>query len=80
MISTKIHFWISERKNSYTQSGRDWALCAQLVGHYVWVIKTWEKKPSEETVADTKETIMRAFEFYHKHLQIPYFEMEIVDS
>lgn len=80
MISTQIHFWVSERKNVYRQSGREWALYAQLVGHDAWVIKTWEEKPSAETVADTKATIMRAFVFYHRHLQIPYFAMEVVDS
>lgn len=30
-------------------------------------------------IADTKETVLRAFEFYHKHLHIPHFEMNIVD-
>lgn len=79
MISKQIHFRLSERTNVHRKSGKEWVLNAQLVGHDTWTIKTWGKKPAEKTIADTKETIMRAFEFYHRHLHIPRFEMDVVD-
>jgi hypothetical protein len=79
MISKQIHFRLFERPNAHRKSGKEWALNAQFVGHEAWTLKTWESKPAEKTVADTKETILRAFEFYHSHLQIPHFEMDVVD-
>jgi len=80
MIGKQIIFSLYERNNVYRKSGKEWALNAQLIGHYTWTMKTWESKPAEKTVADTIKTILRAFEYYHKHLQIPPFEMEVVDS
>ena len=65
--------------NVHRKYGKEWALNTQLVGHEAWTLKTWESKPAEKTIADTKETIMRSFEFYHRHLQIPHFEMGVVD-
>ena len=79
MISKQIRFWLVERTNVHRKSGKEWALNAQFVGHGVWTLKTWESKPAEKTIADTKETILRAFEVYHRHLQIPDFEMDVVD-
>ena len=79
MISKQIHFRLYERPNVHRKYGKEWALNAQLVGHEAWTLKTWESKPAEKTIADTKETIMRSFEFYHRHLQIPHFEMDVVD-
>ena len=82
MISTKIAFSLVGRKNVHRKSGREWALewalNAQLVGHEVWTIKTWERKPTASEVADTEQVIIRAFEFYHDHLRIPSFKMDIV--
>lgn len=79
MISKQIYFRLLERPNVHRKSGKEWALNAQLAGHGEWTFRTWEKKPAEKTVADTKETIMRALEFYHRHLRIPSFEMDVVD-
>ena len=77
MISTQIQFRLYERINVHRRSGKEWALSAQLVGCDAWTLKTWERKPVEKTITDTKETIMRAFEFYHNHLHIPRFEMDV---
>lgn len=79
MVSKQINFRLVERTNVHRKSGKEWALNAQLVGHDAWTLKTWEKKPAEKAIADTKETIMRALEFYHRHLQITRFEMDVVD-
>jgi len=79
MINKQIHFQLFERHNVHRKSRKEWALNAQFAGHGAWTLKTWESKPAEKTVADTKETILRAFEFYHSHLQIPHFEMDVVD-
>lgn len=79
MISKQVLFRVYERPDTFRKSGKEWALSAQLVGHKPWTIKAWEMKPSEALVADTKEIVMRSFEFYHKHLHIPRFEMSVVD-
>lgn len=78
MISKQVHFRLYERPNIHRKSGKEWALSAQFVGHQSWTIKCWEKEPSATTINDVKETAMRCFEFYHRHLQIPSFCMEEV--
>ena len=76
MISKQITFWVQERRNVHSRQGREWALNAQLVGHPFWTLKVWDSRPTEERVEEVKNIIQRAFDFYHKHLQIPPFELK----
>lgn len=78
MIPTHVSFRLYDRRNSFKKSGREWALSAQFKDYQSWVIKIWgNKKPSDEEVEDVKKVVMRSFEFYHRHLQIPDFNMTI---
>lgn len=79
MFSNQVHFRLYERTNAFRKAGKDWALSAQFVGDQLWVIRSWENKPSDNTVEDTKAIAMRCFEFYHRHLKIPSFNMDVVD-
>ena len=79
MFSNQVHFRLYERPNSFRESGKDWVLSAQFVGHSSWVIRSWENKPSDEAIEDVKTIAMRCFEFYHRHLHIPSFDMNVVD-
>jgi hypothetical protein len=60
-ISTgnKVTFRLYERANTHRKSGKDWALSIQIYDGESWVMKTWEKKPVQKTIDDTKEIIMR---------------------
>jgi len=76
-ISTgnKVTFRLYERANTHRKSGKDWALSIQIYDGESWVMKTWEKKPVQKTIDDTKEIIMRSFEVYHRHIQLPQFDL-----
>lgn len=79
MISNKVYFRLYERSNSFRKSGKEFVLSVQFVDHEPWVIKDWEQMPSQKTVDETKQLAMRCFEFYHRHLQIPSFNVTQVD-
>jgi hypothetical protein len=84
MINPNIRFYLEERPNVFRKSGIEYALNIQLGdsdGSFLdlWTMKTWESKPSEKTINDTKELIMRSFEFYHRHLHIPQFNINEIE-
>jgi len=75
MTPTKVHFSLKERVNVFTKNRKEWVLIVAL-DRDLWVIFKWEKKPTEEVVKQTEKIVMRSFEVYHRHLQIPPFQME----
>ena len=75
MVSNRVCFKLIERVNCHRKSGKEWALSVKL-RDFSWTIKTWEREPAEKTVEDTKELVMRCFEVYHAHLQIPRFNLK----
>ncbi len=85
MIGNEIRFWVEERPAKIRNNGTGWELFA-LMGSQGdgygtrWVLKTWENRPTEKEVDDCKRLIIRAFAFYHHHLEIPRFEMHEVGS
>lgn len=78
MIANKIRFIVYKRINVHCKNNDEWALDAQFEHRHRWTIKTWEKEPGEKEIDETKEIIIRAFEFYHKHLEIPRFNLTVL--
>ena len=78
MIPDQIVFRVEQRDNTFRETGTEWVLKAQMVGHQPWVLKTWEKPPSDAIIKEHKTIIMRSFEFYHRHLKIPPFDLSEV--
>lgn len=77
-----VKFWVEERKNPDRRSGKEWALYIRFVGwegRGSWCMATWEKKPTDQQVEDTKYIVKRAMEVYHRHFTIPYFNLEEVE-
>lgn len=79
-MKMKIIFRLDERLSSHRKSGREWALDVRFAGEEAWTMKTWEHKPAEKTIEDTKNIIVRAFEFYHKSIVLPVFEIDEIDE
>jgi hypothetical protein len=80
MIETTVAFSVIERPNTFKKAGKEWALNVKIGDHNHWTLKTWDTNPRESAVEDTKEVILRAFEFYHRHLSIPRFKITVVDE
>lgn len=76
MIDNEISFWLDRPT---TLGNKQWILFARIGSRPSWVLKLWENKPTDKEVEDCKTLILRSFEFYHKHLEIPRFEMREVD-
>jgi hypothetical protein len=76
-MKRKIIFRLDERLNLHRQSGKEWALNVRFSGNGTWTMKTWEHKPSEKVIEETKNIVIRAFEFYHSNMEVPpYFEID----
>jgi len=79
MICKHVKFWVTERINTFKPSGTEWALYAVFADKVQyrdsWTIKTWDKRPSEETIQEAVEIIIRSFEFYHRSVRIPSFDV-----
>jgi hypothetical protein len=76
MTSKQVVFRVENRRNRFAKNGEEWALNAQFVGQPHWTITTWESKPATADVDAIVAVIMRSFEFYHKNLVIPRFELD----
>jgi hypothetical protein len=75
VIPTNITFDVEKRVHSYASKG-EWALCGNFPGESRWVFCVWDKEPTHKEVLFTKELILRSFEFYHRHLDIPTFTVK----
>lgn len=80
MISHSVRFSVDERQNVHSTTGKEWALNVRFDRHERWTIKAWDKEPSAEAVKDAKETVMRSFEVYHRHLYVPAFNVTEVTT
>ena len=77
MIEDTVQFYIIKRRNTFVDKGYEWALNARIGSHDTgWTICTFDLKPTENQIKNTKEIIMRSFEYYHLHLRIPPFKMK----
>lgn len=73
---SSVQFFIEERTNVYSKKGREWALNCKIGDCDIWTLKTYNSKPRVKTVEKDTTLILRSFEFYHRHLEIPMFELE----
>ena len=80
MIGKQIGFTLLERKNRYRESGKEYAFNVSFVGQGWWTFTTWEKKPSDVIVEEMKDVVLRSFEFYHRHLAMPDYDIKVVDG
>lgn len=72
-----VAFFTEERLNCFAKNGKEWALYAYFDRDNKWTVHTWEIKPSKKAIQETIDIAMRAFEFYHRSLKIPRFELKI---
>lgn len=79
MIPNQIIYRIKERHNVHVKGDTEWALMLQFTGYPSWTLQTWSSKPTQKTVEETLQTMIRSFEFYHRHLSIPRFELEMIE-
>lgn len=75
--SNKIIWKVEERRNTFTKSGKEWALEVNFLNSDVWALKTWSEKPNEIEIKDTANLAIRAMDFYHCHLEIPGFNITL---
>ena len=71
-----VTFFVEDRPNCFAKTGKEWALHAGFDKDNKWTVHTWEAKPSKQAVQDAIDIAMRSFEFYHRHLEIPRFELK----
>ena len=74
MISNEISFTVEKR---YVGRSAEWALFARFKDCDRWCLYTWDKEPSEKSIKDVKDLVLRSFEVYHRHLEIPPFNLEV---
>jgi len=48
-----------------------------ISGNIEWILYVWDFYPDHEEICDVKTTILRAWRFYHKTLQIPSFDIGV---
>ena len=77
---TRIRFSVDERNNAHAKRGKKWALKIKIGNCDPWTIHCWDKKPSQQDVGDSKQIALRAMEFYHRHMEIPRFKLEVLDD
>jgi hypothetical protein len=75
VIPSTITFDVEKRVHSFAPRG-EWALYGRFPGETRWVFCTWNKEPTNTEVLAAKELILRSFEFYHIHLDIPTFAVK----
>ena len=74
MNETMVQFYIRKRKNTFVSKGYEWEFNARI-GDLMQTLCTFDLKPTKNQLKNTKDIIMRSFEFYHSHLRIPAFNM-----
>ena len=77
MFPNKIRFTVGDR---VSYSKKEWYLRVDFLRSYEhgWVVKTYPKEPTEETIEEDKELIIRSMEMYHRYIEKPSFKMEIL--
>ena len=74
----KLNFLVESRPNFYAEpNNREWVLYLQLEHRGHWVMYVWDEEPTEAQIDEVKSTIMRAFEFYQKHINAMFLGMEL---
>lgn len=68
-------FSLSERRNVFRDSGKEWALNVSL-GKDTWTVIAFEKKPTKEEYKMHQALVLRSMEVYHNSLSIPPFSIE----
>lgn len=80
MTPQKTIFTVIERRNVHEKLGKEWALNVLLDEGFGWTLCTWDKEPALEQEHNAIELAKRCFEFYHRHLTIPSFDMEFIEE
>lgn len=62
----------------WQRSECEWILRASLDGSEGWIIKKWEKKPTEAEIQEVQDITMKACELYHRSMRIPRFSLMAV--
>jgi len=75
MLPEKIYFFVEKRPNVHCKNGQEWAVKARFDNQNYWTIIAWEREPSVQMVDDAKTTIMRACEFFYRHIKLPRFKL-----
>lgn len=77
MIPNEVIFRVENRRKTFVKNGNEWALFVRFVDCSSWCLHTWKNKPTEKEVDCIKKIILRSFEFYHRHLHIPLFNLKV---
>ena len=77
MFPKNVQFFLRERPNSFLKSRKDWALSVKIDDKDPWVVEAWAKKPNEHVIENVINLVVRSFEIYHKHIQIPQFKIDV---
>ena len=81
MVPKEVKFTLDKRVNVHRKSKKEYALKVRIDGQQTdWTIMAWENKPSDETLEEMKNVIMRSFSVYHSHIRFPSFELKIVND
>jgi len=62
--------------DSVPEKKEEWVLKCKMGDCSFWCFKVYEDYPSEGTIKRDIQLIMKSFEFYHKHLEIPEFSLQ----
>lgn len=80
MIGKKVEFNLIERGNIFNDDGKEWHLMIRFANLDWWTVDTWKKKPKKKELERYKSMIIRSFEFYHAHLYIPRFDIDVIED
>ena len=72
MFPKEIQFSFEKRT-----TGRAYVLWVKIDGKEKWAAVEWRKEPSDDEISEAKINFVRACEIYHKHINFPYFRLEI---
>lgn len=72
MFPEKADFTVVERKNVHASKGKEWALNVAF-GSDRYTLRTWTKKPSDKTIREAIDLIIRSFEVYYYNIKKPTF-------
>ena len=73
MTPRKIQFSFEKR-----DIGLPYVLWVKIDEAGRWAAVEWDKKPSNKQIEEAKINFMRACVIYHKHIDFPDFQMEII--
>lgn len=76
MFPNEVKFTVEKR---IACRSPEWCLFIQFKYHDRWVLKTWQKKPTDEAVKEAQSLVLRSFEIYHRHIKIPSFNLRVTE-